>query len=296
MADGSGPDGGSGSGGSGSDGGSVEVFEEQRPRLTGLAYRMLGSVQEAEDVVQEAYLRWSKATGVEVPAAWLTRVVTNLCLNELGSARVRREAYAGPWLPEPMVTDADPAELRESVSYAMLTLMERLTPAERAVFVLKEAFGYSHREIAGFLGESEANTRQLHSRARRDLTAGPRFRPSEPEQRRLIDRFMTAALEGDLDGLTSLLSEQVTVWSDGGGKVTAARNPVTGRAKVLRLLTGLMLKHADAEPRMLSLNGEPALAFFWDGLLGAVTFFEFDTTGNLTAARLILNPDKLSHL
>ncbi|WP_344448399.1 RNA polymerase sigma factor SigJ [Actinocorallia aurantiaca] len=269
-----------------------EVFEGQRARLTGLAYRMLGSRQDAEDLVQEAYLRWARAGEVEHPQAWLTKVVSNLCLNELASARVRRESYTGPWLPEPVFTDEDPVELRDTVSYALLTLMERLTPAERAVFVLKEAFGYSHHEIAGFLDLTDANTRQLHSRARRRLGDGPRFTPSPEEQRRLVERFLAAAVEGDIDGLTSLLAADVTAWSDGGGKARAALRPITGREKVLRYVLGLVRRLGGAEIVLTEFNGEPAMVTFGEGSPFTATVFEVGEEG-LTGLRTVLNPEKL---
>ncbi|MEO3785281.1 RNA polymerase sigma factor SigJ [Actinocorallia sp. B10E7] len=272
-----------------------ETFERQRSRLTGLAYRMLGSRQDAEDLVQEAYIRWAGAGEIEHPRAWLTKVVSNLCLNELASARVRRESYVGPWLPEPVFTDDDPVELRDSVSYALLTLMERLTPAERAVFVLKEAFGYSHHEIAGFLDLTDANTRQLHSRARRRLGDGARFTPSPEEQRRLVERFLAAALEGDVDGLTSLLAAEATAWSDGGGRTSAALRPITGRDRVLRYVLGLVRRLDGAEAVLTELNGEPALITFGEGAPFTATVFEVGEEG-LTGLRTVLNPEKLGLL
>jgi len=273
-------------------GGSVEVFEGQRARLVALAYRMLGSRQDAEDLVQDAYLRWARAGEVRNPEAWLTKVVTNLCLNELGSARVRRESYTGPWLPEPVFTDDDPVELRDTVSYALLTLLERLTPAERAVFVLKEAFGYSHREIAEFLDLSEANTRQLHSRARRRVGERARFTPSAEEQKRLVERFLEAALEGDMSGLTSLFAADVTAWSDGGGRVRAALRPIVGREKVLRFLAGVLRQLEGSEFAVTELNGELALATLRDGEPSAVTLVGFGAEG-VTELWTVMNPEKL---
>jgi RNA polymerase sigma factor (sigma-70 family) len=218
--------------------GAVGEFEAQRPRMFGLAYRLLGSAQEAEDVVQDTFLRWHRAdrAAIAVPSAWLAKVVTNLCLNRLASARVQRERYVGPWLPEPVLTSdgtlgpLDTAEQRDSVSLALLVLLERLTPTERAVFVLREAFGYSHREIAQILELSEINCRQLARRARRRLAEPrPRFRPEPRQWHRLVERFLLAAREGDLRSLQQLLAAEVTAWADGGGKVTAARRPVVAR-------------------------------------------------------------------
>ncbi|MGA9309797.1 MAG: sigma-70 family RNA polymerase sigma factor, partial [Pseudonocardiaceae bacterium] len=209
---------------------SAEEFLDQRPRLFSLAYRMLGEAGEAEDVVQDAYLRWAGAARAEIayPPAWLTKVVTNLCLNRLTSERARRETYVGSWLPEPVLT-ADGAldplgtvEQRDSVSLALLRLMERLTPTERAVFVLREAFAYSHRQIAGFLDVSEANSRQLHGRARQRLGAArPRFEPDRAQWHRLVERFLAAAQGGDAAELRELLAADATATADGGGKVGA---------------------------------------------------------------------------
>ena len=273
-----------------------EVFERHRASLLGLAYRMLGSRQDAEDLVQDAYFRWAGAAhGVEHPEAWLTKVVSNLCLNELTSARARRETYTGPWLPEPVLTEDDPVELRESVSYALLTLMERLTPAERAVFVLKEAFGYSHREIAEFLDLTDTNTRQLHSRARRRLGEKARFTPSPEEQQRLVERFLTAATEGDITGLTSLLAAEVTAWSDGGGHVSAALRPITGPEKVARFLLGLTRRLKDTEILLTSFNASPGLVALTNGTPFSVLMFELNEEG-IIGLRMILNPEKLTLL
>lgn len=273
----------------------VAEFEAFRPRMLGLAYRMLGSVQEAEDVVQDAYLRWSKASAIESPAGWLTKVVTNLCLNELGSARARRETYVGPWLPEPVLTGGDHAqvmELHESVSMALLSLMERLTPAERAIFVLREAFGYEYAEIAEILDISEANARQILSRARRHLSDAPRFEVDKDAQQRLVSRFLEAAAGGDVAGLTSVLAADVVAWSDGGGKVSAARRPVEGRDKVVRFVLGIAAKVA-GEVILAEVNGRPALISVVDGELQIVLVFDL-VDGLITGLRLVLNPDKLA--
>jgi RNA polymerase sigma-70 factor (ECF subfamily) len=255
---------------------------------------MLGSVQEAEDVVQDAYLRWSKAPAIESPAGWLTKVVTNLCLNELGSARARREIYIGPWLPEPVLTGGDHAqvvELRESVSMALLSLMERLTPAERAVFVLREAFGYEYGEIADILDlSSEANARQILSRARRHLSDVPRFEVDKETQQRLVSRFLEAAAGGDVDGLASVLAAEVVAWSDGGGKVSAARRPIEGRDRVIRFVLGIAGKVGEVS--VTEVNGQPALISMVDGELQAVVVFDL-VDGLITGLHTVLNPDKL---
>jgi RNA polymerase sigma-70 factor (TIGR02957 family) len=281
-------------------------FETQRPRLFGLAYRLLGSASEAEDAVQDAYLRLHNTDHAAIRSlpAWLTKVVTNLCLNELTSARARRESYIGPWLPEPVATrdgtlgPLETVEQRESVSIALLTLMERLSPAERAAFVLREAFAYSHREIAEILEVSEANSRQLHRRARQRLGEPvPRSRPEPTHWRRLVERFLTASRSGDVTGLVAILTDGVTSTADGGGKVAVARRIVEGRDRVARYLTGAFGRPLagvrldfDAE-----LNGEPAVLGFVGPNLAGVLFFE--TVGDrVEALRVVANPDKLRFL
>ncbi|WP_338145779.1 RNA polymerase sigma-70 factor [Streptomyces scabichelini] len=280
----------------------ADEFESHRPRLFGLAYRMLGSAEEAEDAVQDAYLRWSRADRavVEQPAAWLAKVVTNLCLTRLTSARAQREQYVGPWLPEPVVTSdgtlgpLESAERRDAVSMALLMLLERLTPTERAVYVLREAFAYGHREIAGVLALSEANCRQLYRRAVQRLAAPKARFEAAPEQREeLIVSFLTAAREGDLAGLEKLLASDVTWWSDGGGKVSAARRPVVGREKVVRFLVGLAERvAAGVDVTVAEVNGAPALLAWQDGALAGVITFELQD-GLIAQVQAVVNPDKL---
>ncbi|MFF4906713.1 RNA polymerase sigma-70 factor [Streptomyces sp. NPDC001260] len=280
----------------------AEEFELHRPRLFGLAYRMLGSAEEAEDTVQDAYLRFSGAdrAGIEHPAAWLAKVVTNLCLNRLTSARARRERYVGPWLPEPVLTSdgtlgpLESAEQRDAVSMAMLVLLERLTPTERAVYVLREAFGYGHREIAGVLDVTEANCRQLYRRAvQRVGEDRARFEPAPERQAELVASFLNAARDGDLAGLEKLLTADVTWSSDGGGKVSAARRPVEGREKVARLAVGgaerfaAGLRYTPAE-----VNGEYGLAAWAGDVLAGVVAFEV-RDGLIAHLRVVVNPDKL---
>ncbi|MFE7856971.1 RNA polymerase sigma-70 factor [Streptomyces sp. NPDC057403] len=280
----------------------AEEFELHRPRLFGLAYRMLGSAEEAEDTVQDTYLRFSGAdrAGIEHPAAWLAKVVTNLCLTRLTSARARRERYVGPWLPEPVVTSdgalgpLESAEQREAVSMALLVLLERLTPTERAVYVLREAFGYGHREIAGVLDVTEANCRQLYRRAvRRVGEERSRFEPVPERQAELVASFLGAARDGDLAGLEKLLTADVTWSSDGGGKISAARRPVEGREKVARLAVGgaerfaAGLRYTPAE-----INGEYGLAAWAGDVLAGVVAFEV-RDGLIAHLRIVVNPDKL---
>jgi RNA polymerase sigma-70 factor (TIGR02957 family) len=285
----------------------AEDFEAQRPRLFWLAYRLLGSASEAEDVVQDAYLRLHGADPalIESLPAWLTKAVTNLCLNRLTSARARREVYPGPWLPEPVLTDdrtlgpQETAEQRETVSIALLSLMERLNPTERATFVLREAFAYSHFEIAEILEMSEANARQLCRRARQRLgEPRQRFRPDLAHWRRLVDRFFTAASAGDVAGLVEILTADVTSTADGGGKVAAARRPVSGRERTANYLARALSKNLPKLRLRLDfaeVNGEPAVLAFDGDTLSGVLCFEI-TGDQIAALRILANPDKLRFL
>ncbi|MGW0822752.1 RNA polymerase sigma-70 factor [Streptomyces sp. NPDC002845] len=282
--------------------GIADEFETHRPRLFGLAYRMLGSAADAEDTVQDAYLRFSGAdrTAVEHPGAWLAKVITNLCLNRLTSARARREQYTGTWLPEPVLTSdgtlgpLESAEQRDAVSLALLALLERLTPTERAVYVLREAFAYGHREIADVLDIGEANCRQLYRRAVRHVSAAEaRFEPAPEQRESLVASFLTAAREGDMAGLEKLLTADVTWWSDGGGKVTSALRPIEGREKVMRFLRGAFERFAaHLDFAVAEVNGGPALlARDGETMVGALCF-EF-REGAVAQVRAVVNPDKL---
>ncbi|MER7244930.1 RNA polymerase sigma factor SigJ [Kribbella sp. NPDC000426] len=280
----------------------VVEFEQQRRRLFGIAYRMLGEASEAEDVVQDAYLRWrSGREPVETPAAWLTTVVTNLCLNRLTSARARRERYVGPWLPEPVATGNDPAELmerRDTVSLGFLVLLEKLTPPERAVFVLREAFDYTHRESGDVLGVDEAHARQLYHRALARLgQARRRFDVRPADGTKLVERFIAATVDGDVAGLEAILTEDAAIWADGGGKAIAAREPIFGRSNAAHYLAGLA-----AGPRALTarlsvaeLNNATAILVHESGLLTGVLIPEVQADA-ITTIRAILNPDKLMYL
>ncbi|MEV5320811.1 RNA polymerase sigma-70 factor [Streptomyces sp. NPDC052687] len=280
----------------------ADEFERHRSRLFGLAYRLLGSAEEAEDAVQDAYLRYSGSdrTRIEHPAAWLAKAVTNLCLTRLTSARARRERYVGAWLPEPVITSdgtlgpLESAEQRDAVSLAMLVLLERLTPTERAVYVLREAFGYGHREIAEVLELGGANCRQLYRRAvQRVGEARSRFEPAPERQRELVASFLAAARDGDLAGLEKLLAAEVTWTSDGGGKVSAARRPVHGRDKVCRLVLGGAERFAAGlEYTAIEVNGGVGLAAWAGGRLAAVVSFELRGE-SITQVRVVVNPDKL---
>jgi RNA polymerase sigma factor (sigma-70 family) len=284
-----------------------EVFEAERRRLFGLAYRLLGSASDAEDALQSAFERWIAADGVEAPARWLTTVVTNLCLKELTSARRRRERYAGTWLPEPVVTadgalgPLETAEQRDSVSFAMLVLLEQLSAPERAVFVLREAFGYSYAEIAQILGRQEAGCRQLHRRASQRVGApAQRPRPDSARWRQLTERFLAAALAGDVTALERMLAEDAGYLGDGEGSgMPMARKPVTGRSQVARFFTRVMPRYP-ADPRFAAarlsvaeVNGQPAvLAWNQDSLLGVLIPENDGTT--IAALWLILAPGKLA--
>ncbi|MEV0829812.1 RNA polymerase sigma-70 factor [Nonomuraea rubra] len=279
----------------------VDDFEEHRPMLLGLAYRLLGSMWDAEDVVQEAWLRWQATDHAEIrePRAFLVTVVSRLALDQLRSARVKREAYTGPWLPEPVETaqagPLDTAELRDTVSYATLHMMERLSPPERAVFVLREAFELPYDEIAEIVGSSVANARQLHHRASVRLAEGrDRFRPSSEEHAELLSTFMRAAGGGDLAALTELLHEDVVSYNDGGGKVRAALRPIVGRAKVASFLLGLVERYDYKQVRMVEVNGLPAVATQVGGHQQLVMIGIRD--GRISEIYGVLNPDKLTHV
>jgi RNA polymerase sigma-70 factor (ECF subfamily) len=281
----------------------VAEFQTRRGWLFGLAYRLLGSVDEAEDAVQDAFLRWDGAerAAIEHPDGWLAKVVTNLCLNRLTAARATRERYVGPWLPEPVLTDVlgplETAEQRDSVSLALLTLLERLTPAERAVFVLREAFGYSHRDVAEVLELSEANCRQLYRRATQHVAERrQRFQPSRAERERLARQFLEAAAHGDLRGLEELLSDDVTSWADSGGQVPTARRPVTGRDNVARYFAGAWRKvPAGVTFSFVEVNGDTAFIVTADYKPLGLVALEFDGS-HIVGVRIIANPAKLSHL
>jgi RNA polymerase sigma-70 factor (ECF subfamily) len=276
----------------------VTEFEAARPRLFGLAYRLLGSAQEAEDVIQDAFLRWNDAESVENPPAWLAKVVTNLSLTRLTSARARREIYVGPWLPEPVLTTDDPGDsvaVQDAVSMAMLTLLERLTPTERAVFVLREAFDYSHREIAEILDISEAYSRQVHRRAGiRIGSVDRRFTADRAEQRELVERFLAAAQHGDVAGLEKLLAADVIGTADSGGKAPAARRPIVGRDRLARYVAGGITKFG-VDVALAEINGGPAILGRLDGALIGVLVFEI-ADGQISAVRTVANPDKLRFL
>lgn len=282
----------------------AEEFEQLRPLLFAIAYRILGSVSEAEDAVQETWLRYEASpTQPTSTKAFLSAAVTRISIDVLRSARVRREAYAGPWFPEPLLTDPyeDPeraAELADSLSMAALMLLERLTPRERAVFVLREVFGFSFPEIAAAVGRSEAACRQLAVRARRHMEAGrPRFEADRRERERLAARFFDAFREGEVDGLRELLAADAQLVGDGGGKAPQWM-PIIGAEKMARVLAALAPPFVriggQLEPH--EVNGQPgAIVRDRDGKV--VTTWALDIRdGRIQTLRAVLNPDKLAHL
>lgn len=279
----------------------LEAFNDQRPLLFSIAYRMLGSAADAEDILQEAFLRWQES-GVQPESlkAYLSTIVTRLCINQLHSAKAQREEYIGPWLPEPLTTETpDRAiKLADSLSMAFLVLLENLSPVERAVFLLRDVFEYEFSEIAGVVEKSETNCRQILRRARKKLSLRRSDRSATQElKQRLVQQFLQASLDGNLDGLLAVLAEDITLYSDGGGKVAAALNPILGVQNVARFLLGVRKKEASrlTNVRMTLLNGEPGLLLYQDDeVIGAMEFEVVN--GRIRNLFIINNPDKLRRL
>ena len=292
----------------------VESFESLRPLMFSIAYRMMGSAMEAEDIVQEAYLRYQGASpgAIRSPKAFLSTVVTRLCLNQLESARVKRESYVGPWLPEPVLTEAgegmsleslsgspsQQAELRESISLAFLTLLEQLTPIERAVFLLRQVFDYEYSEIAEILDKAEPACRQIFGRAKKHIAEHrPRFKATPERKRQLLGEFLQAVQTGELDGLTALLSDDVTLWADGGGKIKgAATQPLHGRAAVAPFaLASNRFVPPHAHTEIAEVNGQPAAIVRVDHQVVFVLAIEVEDD-LVREIRVIGNPDKLKRV
>ncbi|WP_165184820.1 sigma-70 family RNA polymerase sigma factor [Caulobacter soli] len=280
------------------------IFEERRGAMTGLAYRMLGSRADAEDVVQDAWLRWRGVEAGEVanPAGFLNKVVTRLCLDRLKSARARREVYVGEWLPEPVVDEDNERlgeRLGEDLSVAFLLALERLTPLERAAFLLHDVFDAPFAEVARTLGRTEAACRQLAARAREHVKAGkPRYRPSAEEEQRLTSAFLAAALSGDETTLRGILAQDVVMHADGGGLVSANLNPVFGLDKAVRMLLGIKKKWPAPEgttARLARINGAPGLVLSHDGVVFQTMGLEI-TDGRIAAVYTMRNPEKLARL
>jgi RNA polymerase sigma-70 factor (ECF subfamily) len=286
-----------------------EVFAELQPLMFSIAYRMLGSATEAEDIVQEAFLRFHKetsgGTGVDSAKAYLSAVTTRLSIDHLRSARVRREQYVGTWLPEPLLTDEEDdvsrhAETADSLSMGFLVLLESLTPVERAVFLLHDVFQYDFAEISRIVGKAEGNCRQISVRARRRIGEGkPRFEASRAQKEELARRFFEAARDGDLDGLVSMLAGDAVAYGDGGGKAPALSHPVHGREQVAKLLMGARAggeRRGVVGMRLVEVNGQPGAVFIDrdDRPLVAVALDIAD--GLVQTIRAVSNPEKLRHL
>jgi RNA polymerase sigma-70 factor (ECF subfamily) len=283
----------------------VQSFEAHRRALTGLAYRMLGSRAEAEDVVQDAYLRWHAAdhARIEEPRRYLGTVVTRLCLDRMKSAKARREIYVGQWLPEPVVDEALDAEaagdLAHDLSVALMLVLERLSPLERASFLLHDVFGLDFAEVGRALDRSEATCRQLAARARARIEEGrPRFRATQEEGRRLASAFMAAAQAGDLQALADLLTQDAVLYSDGGGKRAAALNPIYGPDKIVRFIEAVARKNtglAASQVRPATVNGLAGYVVREaDGLIDTMAFETRD--GRVAAIYIVRNPEKLRHV
>jgi RNA polymerase sigma-70 factor (ECF subfamily) len=282
----------------------TERFESYRPLMFSIAYRMLGSITEAEDIVQEAYLRYQAASPERIIShkAFLSTIVTRLCLNHLELAKIQREAYIGPWLPEPALTDMDErftpasqAELHESVSMAFLVLLEQLTPTERAVFLLREVFDYDYPEIAAIVGKEQAACRKLLSRAKKHIADHrPRFKPTPEAHRQMLNQFLRAVTSGELGGLLEMLAGDVELWADGGGKARGAiTHPLRGREAVARfLLASPRFSAAGSQVAVVQVNGDPALMVHVDGQAQVVVSLGIDA-GQVRAIWVTGNPDKL---
>ncbi|MDQ5824227.1 MAG: RNA polymerase sigma-70 factor [Chloroflexota bacterium] len=287
---------------------STEAFNEHRPLLFSLAYRMLGSVADAEDVVQEAFLRWHRATensdeqAVRSPRSYLCTVVTRLCIDQLRSARVRREVYVGPWLPEPLVEQGTPdpteeLELADSLSMAFLVLLESLSPEERAVFLLRQVFDYDYAEIARIVNKSEANCRQMVRRAQQRLAERrPRFNATPEQREQMTHTFMQTCTNGDMEGLLSLLTQDIVLYSDGGGKAKAATRPVYGADNVARFIFGVLSKVPPGfSAGVATVNGQPGIVCYVEG--EPYTVLSLDVAdGLIQGIYTVVNPDKLQHI
>ncbi len=283
----------------------IDVFTTHRPLLFGIAYRMLGRVSEAEDMVQEVWLRWQKqaAADIQSPKAWLVSATTRLCIDQLRSARRQREDYYGIWLPEPLMprteTDAgDTAELADSLTMAFMLMLESLGATERAVFLLREVFDYDYADIAGIVDKSEANCRQIVRRAKTQLQATPAKSPTPPtdQARRLVEQFLAATATGEVKGILALLADESIVYSDGGGQVKAAGRPIIGADHVSRFLLGIWPRFVtEMERRFVDINGSPGLLMCLNGQVHYAFSFEV-AEGRVQAIYIFCNPDKLRHL
>jgi RNA polymerase sigma-70 factor (ECF subfamily) len=278
-----------------------KLFESERPRLKAIAYRMLGTVSDAEDAVQQCFLRFRQIdpSSLVSPSSFLTTVVTRICVDELRSARARREVYPGTWLPEPIRTDS--AVDVESVRMAFLVILETLSPEERAIYLLCEVFDYSHDEVAAILGKSTQACRQSLHRARERVSSRrPRFAPPRETHARIVEGFLLTCRTGDVEGIRALLADDAVASADGGGKVPAAQHPVLGRQAVARFLAGLArLAHlATGGPvvEIAEMNGDPAVVMRLDGRVDTVILLEVDAEMKICAVRFVRNPEKLARV
>jgi RNA polymerase sigma-70 factor (ECF subfamily) len=286
-----------------SDTAATEIFVGHRELLFSVVYNMLGSVADTEDVLQETWLSWSRAwpsTQIDNPRAYLVRIAVNEALSRQATISRRRESYVGPWLPEPLVTEetVDPAVRAESVSMAMLVVLETLTPLERAVFVLHEVFGYAHTEIAEILSRSPSAVRQLAHRARSHVRSRrPRYQTDPRVQKQVTERFVAAAFGGDIGALMELLAPDVTMWTDGGGRAGGLR-PIEGREKVARLISNVTARlPSDLVVRYRTVNGDPSAVIFADDSPFAVMVLDLSPEDDqIRGIYGVTNPDKLSHI
>lgn len=283
----------------------LATFDQYRSLLFSVAYRMLGSVADAEDMLQETFIRWQLVPDAEIrsPRAFLVTIISRLCITHLQSARVQREEYVGQWLPEPIITGpgSDPLEIirvDESLSMAFLVMLERLTAVERAVFLLREVFEYEYSEIAAVLGQSETNCRQILSRAKQHVSAiRPRFKTSRQKKSDLLERFLKATSSGDMEGLVTLLSNDVVLHSDGGGKAIAVPNLIQGAENVARGIFGGLQKIVPKNlvRRVMEINGEPGVVSYLDGKPHSVLTLGAGE-GRIHAIYILTNPEKIAHL
>lgn len=282
----------------------LELFNQHRSLLFAIAYRMLGTVTDAEDIVQETFLRWQQTAETTVKSAknYLSTIVTRLCIDHLRSARVRREQYVGSWLPEPLMTEQtdDPSaqvELADSISIAFLVVLERLSPIERAVFLLREVFEYDYDEIAQMVEKSPANCRQILKRSRQHIISQrPRFSVAHEQQEQITTKFLDATTKGDLQGLLSFLAKDITYWSDGGGKVSATLKPLHGAMKVARFFLAIRRKWlSNAVSRIVEINGKLSIVNYVDGCIFCVWMFDI-ADGCIQSFYSMRNPDKLKRL
>ncbi len=276
-----------------------ETFSAYRNLLFSIAYRMLGSAMDAEDMVQESYLNWERVTTQEIesPKSYLTAIVTRLCIDHLRSAKVRREEYMGPWLPEPILTDPPPdtVALAESLSVAFLVMLESLSPIERAVFLLREVFEYDYDEVARIVDKSEVNCRQMVKRAKEHITTRrPRFETSVEQHQKMLLKFGEVCMTGDMEGLLALLADDIVEYSDGGRKVSAAIHPIKGASNVAHFFISIITKKLppDYSVQMLMVNGQPAVVNYSGEKPHSVILLDI-VDGRIQTIYYILNPDKL---